>query len=281
MAERVHVVSLSGGRDSAAVGIWAAREHAAGRIGPLRYVTADVGSGARGMEPELRGWLALYEHAVLLPLGLGIEFVSAKRADQADYEDGWATVYERKGKRPVLPGPLFRTCTWRLKIEPIQKWRRRAIGKAPVTWIVGFRADEGSEKRRVQTARFADERAGDEHWRPFVELGWGLPEVRKILASAAVPEPAFYDWTSRSGCVLCFYKPKSELAAAAERHPATFKRMADLEEAVIRSTGKRGSSPWVVTRGGTLREVVAGIQAQGTLDIDERRCGDPLGTCLL
>lgn len=312
MTAPVHVVSLSGGRDSAAVGIWAAREHDAGRLRPLRYIWADVGSGEDGMEPEAPAWLDLYERRILTPRGLRLERVTAVRPG---YKDAWASVYERHNRRPVLPGPLFRTCTWRLKIEPIQKWRRHEVGKTtPVVWLVGFRADESNEKRRVQTARFADDNGQDSHWRPFVELGWGLAEVRRTLAEEGIPEPALYDYTTRSGCVLCFYKPRADLAAAAARHPATFERMAQLEEAVIESarvaekspkrqaierqftdgiitaaqrdaavaamTG-RGASPWVVTRGGTLREIVAGVNAQGLFDLDERRCGDPLGTCIL
>lgn len=259
MPERVHVVSLSGGRDSAAVGIWAALERDAGRMADLRYVHADVGSGPRGMEPETRGWLEHYVEQVLTPRGLTLDIVDGRSgpARRQGYEDAWASVYERK-------------------------WRRHAIPKGvPVTWIVGFRADEASEKRRVQTARFADENGFDEHWRPFVELGVGLRDVRAMLKGAGVREPAFYEWTTRSGCVFCFYKPRRELAEAAKRFPQTFERMADHEEAVIAATGKRGSSPWVVTRGGTLREVVAGVAAQGELDLDERDCGDPLGTCTL
>ena len=330
----IHVVSLSGGRDSAAVGIWAAREFSAGRIPALRYVNADVGSGPRGMESGSREWLAMYEAKVLTPRGLHLETVTAQRSDQADYEDAWATVYERHGKRPVLPGPMFRTCTWRLKIEPIQRWRHRTFdAETTVTWIVGFRVDEGAEKRRLQPARLADDNGRDEHWRPFVELRWGLDRVRQLMAEEGVPEPDFYEWTTRSGCVLCFYKPRRELVEAAKRYPATFERMADLEERVIAATkgtprarwevtdcaacggagwtsptdkcreckGKgvfrrrrtateaeaalatirRRASPYVVTRGGTLREIVADAAAQTELDIDERKCGDPLGTCLL
>jgi hypothetical protein len=105
--------------------------------------------------------------------------------------------------------------------------------------------------------------------------------VRRMLRDAGVPEPELYDWTTRSGCVLCFYKSRAELAEAARRYPASFERMARLEEAVLAATGKRGSSPWIVTRGATLREIVAGVRAQGVLDLDERSCGDPLGTCVI
>src|SRR5436190_18893923 len=136
------------------------------------------------MEPGAAEWLASYENTVLTPRGLRLEIVTAQRADQADYEDAWATVYERHGKRPVLPGLMFRTCTWRLKIEPIRKWRNRTLKGRPVVWLVGFRADEGSESRRVQVARFADPETGDQHWRPFVEQGVTLPQVRQILIDA-------------------------------------------------------------------------------------------------
>lgn len=307
----VHVVSLSGGRDSAAVGIWAADEYQAGRIRELRYVWADVGSGDDGMEPGAGAWLDLYCAKVLTPRGLALDRVTAVRPG---YADAWASVYERHNRRPVLPGPMFRSCTWRLKIEPIRRWRKATLKGRPVVWLVGFRADEGNEKRRVQVAKFTDPETGDRHWRPFVEQGIGLREVRRILAAAGVPEPDFYEWTTRSGCVLCFYKPRAELALAARRYPETFERMARLEEgtiaaarvaehspkrqaidrqlalgaitedqhaAALRMMTGRGASPWVTTRGGTLREIVTGVRAQGKLLPDERDCGDPLGTCAL
>jgi hypothetical protein len=83
--QHVHVVSLSGGRDSAAMGIWAAREYEAGRIAFLRYVYVHVGSR---MEPETLEWLARYEDRVLRPRGLFLDVV------QGDV-DAWSRQFER------------------------------------------------------------------------------------------------------------------------------------------------------------------------------------------
>lgn len=277
----VHLVSLSGGRDSAALGVWAAREHEAGRIEYLRYVYVHVGSR---MEPETLAWLTEYEARVLTPRGLYLDVL------QGDV-DAWARQFERPWRRrPALPGPEFRTCTVELKIRPLNRWRRHAMGPAKITWLIGFRADEGSEKRRVQVSRFMDPTTGDEQWRPFVELGYGLADVERLLAEEGVPLPGVYAWTDRSGCVLCFYKPKHQLVEAARRYPASFAHYARQEEEVIAHTGTRGASPWVVTRGGTLRELVTAARAQtslvglyddGPAEWRGEDCNDGLGLCRL
>jgi 3'-phosphoadenosine 5'-phosphosulfate sulfotransferase (PAPS reductase)/FAD synthetase len=276
----VHVVSLSGGRDSAAVGVWAVRGWLGGRIGgELRFVHAAVGPR---MEPDTPAWLAQYEALVLRPVGLRIEIVHATRGDT---DPGWDAIFERPGRQPILPGPANRSCTVRLKIEPMRRWRRREFGDRAVTWIIGFRADEGN-RRRVERGEWDVDRAtGDPIWRPFVGLGYGLRDVRMLLADAGMPEPSFYEWTTRSGCVFCFFKPRRELAAAATRHPKEFEHLAAHEARVIAKARGRGASPYVVTKGGTLLELVAAERAQLPLfeldEWDERACGDSLRTCEL
>jgi 3'-phosphoadenosine 5'-phosphosulfate sulfotransferase (PAPS reductase)/FAD synthetase len=280
LSHPVHVVSLSGGRDSAAVGVWAARQWTAGRIaGELRFVHAAVGPR---MEPDTPAWIAQYEAFVLRPVGLRVEVVTATREGT---DSGWDAVFDRPGRPPILPGPLNRACTVKLKILPMHRWRRRELAGRRMTWIVGFRADEGN-RRRVESGEWDIDRVTDDPiWRPFVGLRYGLEAVRALLADAGVPEPSFYEWTTRSGCVFCFFKPRRELARAAGRYPTEFQHLAAHEARVIAKSGRPGASPYVITKGATLPELVAAERAQLPLfDLDawdERSCGDPLRTCEL
>jgi 3'-phosphoadenosine 5'-phosphosulfate sulfotransferase (PAPS reductase)/FAD synthetase len=275
----VYVVSLSGGRDSAAVGIWAVRAWLAGRFtGELRFVHAAVGPR---MEPDTPAWIAQYERLALRPVGLSVEIVEAIRSDT---KPGWDAVFERPGRQPILPGPLNRACTIQLKISPMHRWRRQ-FGDSCVTWIIGFRADEGNRRRVAAGEWDVDQVTGDPIWRPFVGLGYGLRDVRALLTDAGVPEPSFYQWTTRSGCVFCFFKPRRELAAAADRYPAEFAHLVEHEARVIEGAGRRWVSPYVITKGGTLSQLVAAERAQLPLfdldEWDERSCGDSLRTCEL
>jgi hypothetical protein len=296
-------VSLSGGRDSGAVGVWLAQKYAAGELDVApRYVCADVGPL---MEPDLLPWLQQYEAKVLAPHGLRVEIVEATRADT---EPGWASVFERPNRQPILPGPLSRSCTERLKLRPMRAWRKANFGPTPwhlrrkkgeeskrivhkdctteVLWVIGYRSDEGNANRTVGGEWSVDAETGDPLWRPFIALKYGVPQVRQILADAGVPEPAMYEWTTRSGCVFCFFKPRRDIAAAAERFPELFEHHAEHEARVIaKAKANRGASPYVITKGGTLRELVAAErQLLPLFDLDawdERSCGDALRTCEL
>lgn len=279
------VVSLSGGRDSGALGVWVAREYEAGRItGPLHYVTANVGMN---QEPDLLPWLDIYRARVLDPIGIPLHIVS-HRDPRGGVADGWDTEFDNPHRnRPILPGPLNRSCTDKLKIRPMRAWRNRMFGEEnPVLWMIGYRADEGNAKRVVGGEWDVDRVNGDPIRRPFLPLGVGLTEVRALLESAGVPEPSMYKYADRSGCAFCFYKPRSVLRSAADALPALFASACEHETRVIAASGgKRGASPYVITKGGTLAEIVEADRNQLHLDgldeWDDSACGDSLRTCTL
>lgn len=291
-----HVVSLSGGRDSGALGIWVAREYEAGRIsGPLFYVYVHVGNT---MEPETLAWLLMYEARVLTPRGLALEILQGTRGERRaeDGSDPWFDFYAAPGRAAFLPSPLWRTCTEKLKVVPMGRWRRRELAGFRVVWIIGFRADEAKQARRLTPERLA-EGPNDELWHPFLALGYGLADVARLLAEEGVHLPDVYEWSDRSGCIVCFFKSKRQIVESARRYPVEFDRMADHEERVIARAG-RNNSAWVIARGATLRELVAAAEtdaAAGTAQLDAIHgaldspgyewggdgCDDPRGVCSL
>lgn len=279
------VVSLSGGRDSGAVGVWIAREFAAGRIsGPLHYVSADVGPR---QEPHLRPWLDLYRAKVLDPLSIPLHVV-AHRDARGGVQDGWDVEFDNPHRRrPILPGPLNRSCTDKLKLRPMRAWRKSLFAEGdPVLWVIGYRRDEGNQDRVVGGEFDTDRVTGDPIWRPFLKLGWGLDKVRSLLVEAGVPEPDMYQYAARSGCAFCFFKPRHVLRRAADALPELYEHACQHEERVIATSGgKRGASPYVITKDGTLRELVEADRAQLAMPEmdgwDDSTCGDQYQTCKL
>lgn len=285
-AQKTYIVSFSGGRDSAAVAIWFCKNPPADMTA-AHFVFSDT-----GIEPQsVYRFLDDMEARIIKPAGFTLSRIS--RAHEG-YETAWDSIYDRHGKvtkgknagqdaKPCMPGPVMRSCTERLKIRPIRLWRRDTLGRAPVTWVIGFRADEGdADRRRVETK--ALQKNGDVIWQPFMELGIDLAGVRKIIADAGMKEPAFYNWTTRSGCALCFYKPLRDIIKAKAFEPANFEKMAVLEDKAIAAHGRR-ASPYVLIYKMTLREIVQAnpeqIAAAEKLALDERKCGDPLASCVL
>src|SRR5205085_417450 len=118
MTETRHILSLSGGKDSAALAVYM-RD----RVPEMEYIFHDSGKEL----PET------YAYLDKLEAFLGRKVV--KTTSDLGF-DHWFAVYGR-----MIPSNNRRWCTAKLKLKPFEQY----IGSDPVLNYVGLRADENRE----------------------------------------------------------------------------------------------------------------------------------------
>lgn len=186
MTQMRHVLSLSGGKDSAALAIYM-RD----RVPNMEYIFSDT-------RKELK---ETYEYLERIEDYLGV------RVNRLNAElgfDHWLDVYGG-----MIPSNHRRWCTKMLKLKPFEDF----IGADPVLNYVGLRADENrsgyiSHKPNITPVY------------PFQEDGLKLPDIEEILRTSGVGMPPYTKWgRSRSGCFFCFYQQKIEWVRLKETYP--------------------------------------------------------------
>ena len=195
--DRRHVLSLSGGKDSAALAVYLQDK----KIPDLEYVFLDTGYEL----PET------YDFLKRMRAILGIEITVVK--PERDF-DTWL---ELKGG--YLPSPYKRWCTDALKITPYEK----TIGSDKIFSYIGIRADEDrdgyiSSKDNIIPVY------------PFIEDGLVYADVENLLESSGLGFPKYYEWRSRSGCFFCFFQQKIEWINLHKHHPDLFYKAMSFEK---------------------------------------------------
>ena len=212
MTKELHVISISGGKDSAALAVYLKRKY------PLRefkYLFFDT-------EEELQD---TYDYLNKLQSILGIK-VEYKFPEKSFKE----LLLEHND---YLPSPMERWCTRKMKLETflntMQEFKEYTIYN-----YVGIRADENREgliptEENIITVM------------PFKEDGITLNDVKRILHDAGVGLPAYYDvvydkeydieyFRSRSGCYFCFFMRQIEWVWLWEKHPDEYKKAMKFEK---------------------------------------------------
>lgn len=256
---KLHVVSLSGGKDSTAAALMALELHG---LDACRFVFADTGN-----EHE-----ATYTYALdYLPRALGI----AVDVVRADFADEFATkranlarlaagepesvVY---GKRKFMyawtpeaaaralellhptgnpyldlclvrggfPSRKRQFCTQYLKRDPITEYQLGLVdqGHQVESWQ-GVRADESDARRWLPQYEWLG--GGMATYRPI--LRWHVEDVFEAHRVAGIePNPLYKQGMTRVGCMPCINCSKAELAQIARRFPEHVERIAAWERLV-------------------------------------------------
>ena len=197
-----HILSLSGGKDSAALAIYL-RD----RVPEMEYIFHDAGKEL----PETLDYIGRLEAVLGKPV---------VRTSSVDTFDHWLTVYGG-----MLPSNHRRWCTRRLKLEPFEAY----VGQGPVINYVGLRADEDrvgyiSTKPNITTVY------------PFREDGLVRADIIRILEVNGLGLPPYMEWgRSRSGCFFCFYQQRIEWVRLLETHPDLFRQAKEYEERSIQN----------------------------------------------
>jgi 3'-phosphoadenosine 5'-phosphosulfate sulfotransferase (PAPS reductase)/FAD synthetase len=184
-----HILSLSGGKDSAALAVYM-RD----RVPEMEYIFHDTDKEL----PET------YEYLARLEALLG------KKVTQTKPEmsfDKWLTVYGG-----MIPSNHRRWCTRMLKLKPFEEY----VGRDPVLNYIGIRADE-------QRQGYISHKPNITPVYPFIEDGLVLADIKRILLESGLGLPTFTKWgRTRSGCFFCFYQQKIEWVRLKETHPDLF-----------------------------------------------------------
>ena len=224
MMADLHVVALSGGKDSTAMALRLSE------IEPREYVYVCTPTGRE--LPEM------FDH--------------------------WKGLGTMLGKRltPVVGGSLFalirnqgcipnfrqRFCTRMLKIEPYAAWlHSRSKEFDRVVSYVGLRADE------------EDREGGDYLSVPKVEMrfplrewGWGITEVLEYLDKREVVIP------QRTDCDVCFFQRLSEWWRFWKEHPEEWAEGESLEKEMGHTFRSPGRDTWPVSMEGLRVRFEAG-----------------------
>ena len=167
-----HILSLSGGKDSAALAIYM-RD----RVPEMEYIFSDTNKEL----PET------YEYLERISSYLGKEVI------RLNADVGFDHWYEMYGG--MIPSNHRRWCTRALKLKPFEQH----CGNDEVINYVGLRAEENrsgyiSHKSNIKAVY------------PFKEDGITRDDVFKILEDSGLGLPKYYEWRTRSGCYFCFFQ---------------------------------------------------------------------------
>lgn len=195
-----HILSLSGGKDSAALAIYM-RD----RVPEMEYVFHDSGKEL----PET------YDYLDRLEAILGKPVIRSSSRDSFDH---WLTVYG-----DMIPSNHRRWCTKMLKLKPFEAY----VGNDPVFNYIGLRADEDREG-------YISHKSNITSVYPFREDGLVRADIIRILEDSGLGLPGYMAWgRSRSGCFFCFYQQRIEWVRLKEVHPDKFEEAKKYEETSI------------------------------------------------
>ena len=201
MSKIRHILSISGGKDSAALAF-----HLRDTRPEINfeYVFFDTGEEL----PETYEYLDKIEGA----LGVNVEYIYPNKSFEK-------LLQQYNG---YLPSPTERWCTRHLKLDALIEHVKEGI----IYNYVGIRADENR-------TGLIPHREDFETKMPFVEDGITLNDVKRILHENGVGLPKYYDEVydeefditynrTRSGCYFCFFMRQIEWVWLLEKHPEKY-----------------------------------------------------------
>ena len=174
-----HIVSVSGGKDSAALAIYMRQQYP--EI-PAEYVFCDTGC-------ELE---ETYEYLERLEALLGVEIVRLNALDSLKVE-------KKPGRNPFdmylneiyggfLPSPRSRWCTRVLKIEPFEDF----VGNSQAYSYIGIRDDENRDGYVAKKPPSLSQQPNIIPVYPFKDDGLGLADIKQILEESGLGIPEYW-----------------------------------------------------------------------------------------
>ena len=234
MTDDMHVLGLSGGKDSAALALYM-KDHYPNL--DIQYFFTDTGHELEEVYSFLSRLSGLLNKEVLF-----LEEDKYKKHGNASKTpfEWWLGI-----NHFFLPSPQQRWCTVKLKLDPFRRWIEPYLksGKS-VYQYVAIRSDEDHrEGLQIGDPRLVTRL-------PFREDAVDKSGVLEILNNAGIGLPKYYEWRSRSGCSFCFFQQKIEWVGLLERYPEKFEEAASYEKLAAEH-----DSPFTWTQGESLQEL--------------------------
>jgi 3'-phosphoadenosine 5'-phosphosulfate sulfotransferase (PAPS reductase)/FAD synthetase len=216
LAGRPLFASMSGGKDSTALGLWLRKQG-------LTFTPVFIDTGWE--HP------ATYEYIEKVLVPVFGEFTVLRNEKYFQESSEWKGGMEQLVRaQRMFPSGLTRFCTRLLKVVPSQNFMSGVLcstGVKPVS-AVGIRADESASRSKMGEVEEQDEATV---WRPLIN--WTEADVRAIHAEFGLrPNPLYLQGASRVGCWPCIHARKHELRHLAAVHPERIAHIGALEERV-------------------------------------------------
>jgi 3'-phosphoadenosine 5'-phosphosulfate sulfotransferase (PAPS reductase)/FAD synthetase len=234
-------VSVSGGKDSTALLLWAKNNLPNDRIVPF---FADTGN-----EHELT-----YQYIDYLQDKLGFEIARLRAVIPTTKAEKYGMTEQEFRQLPLMlqqalhkgrfASSQARFCTTDLKLEPAKAFINQFEGQKVM--LVGVRRDESAARANAKRMEF-DEFYQCPIWRPLVE--WTADDVFNYLKEHDVePNPLYKMGFKRVGCFPCIMANKDEIYEIAQQFPEHIDRIREWEKMVGRTFFaplKKGRINWI------------------------------------
>lgn len=235
LAGRHVVLSLSGGKDSTAMGL-ALQAHGI----PFTPVFLDTGWETRWTYDHVRGELAdrfgpIVERRATVTLPDDLEVIAQDFEARLGHYSAMVRLCLRKG---MFPSRQRRWCTQVLKVFVMRDYLRELLDSgADVVNAVGIRREEGENTASQPGSRAhapvwsRTQTYGCDTWHPLAL--WREADVIEAHHEAGLtPNTHYLRGSERVGCLPCIHARKSEIAALGRYHPERVALLADLERVV-------------------------------------------------
>lgn len=216
------ILSLSGGKDSTALGMeWLTRHQA----NPITYPLEEVIYCDTGME-----FPSMVEHINRLETmftNVGIKFTRLKSEKPFEY---WMFYYQPKKRNPELqhlkgkswPTSRVRWCTGELKRDVLKRYFRGLDKNFTVIQLIGLAADEKERLGKLNNQN-------PTHRHPLVEWGWTEADCLKYCYDHGFDWGGLYELFNRVSCWCCPLQGLQELRKLRTHFPELWERLLDME----------------------------------------------------
>lgn len=216
------MLSLSGGKDSTALGLEWLKRH---QQDPVTYPLHEVIYCDTGME-----FPAMVEHINRLEqifTGAGIKFTRLKSEKSFEWYMFDCIITHRNPKLEGTvgrswPTPKARWCTAWLKAEIIDRYLRQLKAKYTVIQLIGLAADETRrlEKKNNQKPN---------HKHPLIDWGWTEADCLKYCYDHGFDWGGLYEMFHRVSCWCCPLQSLDELRKLRKHFPDLWEKLLDME----------------------------------------------------
>lgn len=204
-----HIVSWSGGKDSTAMLLRMIELDY--KIDEIIFVDIRFNNEIGGELPEMYEYIDQVEKYIQRPITRIKSEYTFKDYFYKEYEKG-----KRKGSIYGFPHTLGGWCNSRLKIKPINKYKRE-VGDCLM--YVGIAADEPKRLARMQKNEVS----------PLAEWGWTEQDCLQYLKEKGLENP-LYKKFKRTGCWFCPKQNKKSLEIVYRDYPKLWQMLLDMEK---------------------------------------------------